>query len=175
MAGKPLTDAETAKILELVNAGGSCRGIAAEVGRSYSTVGKVAKAHGLHFARPGLAAATAAKQLDNAARRAILEAGMLDDAIRLRAQMFAPTVIHNFGGRDNTYAAEYIFEPTIQGKRDLAQAIRTLTDGAANLAKVDNGSDLDGALGLLGSLAKAFGLAQAAGPETPTEPAADGG
>jgi hypothetical protein len=171
MAHRPVTvtDTERTKIIAAIKAGDSSRTIAKRFGRSTNTIAKISKAAGVPFSRPGIETATRIRKLDNAARRAILEAGMLDDAIRLRAELFAPTTIHNFGGRDNTYASENIPQPTITGKRELASAIRTLTDGAANLAKANDNGGVDDAIGLLGQLGQALGL----NPPHPTD--TDGG
>jgi hypothetical protein len=64
----------------LCAAGKSCREIAAEVGRSASTVSAMAKANGHSFARAGTEKATAARVVDNAAKRAALATRLADAA-----------------------------------------------------------------------------------------------
>lgn len=66
-------------------------------------VSKIAKELGLSFNREATAAATEAKVIDAKARRAQLMHDLLDDAERLRQQLFALATLHSFGGKDHTY------------------------------------------------------------------------
>lgn len=82
----PLPDDTRQAIADAITAGGTCRGVARQFDVSPSTVRKVAAAYGITgaFSREQTEAATQAKVADLAARRAVLAAGLLDDADHIR-------------------------------------------------------------------------------------------
>lgn len=124
MAGGRLTEAENKMIRKLHAAGKGRNDIAKELGRSGQTISRAAERLGITFERgPEVAAATAAKVADAKARRAQLQLDLLDDAERLRQQLFAKTTAFNFGGRDNTYNETELNEPTFGDKRNIVQAV----------------------------------------------------
>jgi transposase-like protein len=134
---KPITDAERAQIIEAVNAGETRNDIARKMKRSPSSVSKIAHAAGLGFDRSKTAAATKAKQADNRERRARIASQMLDDVEKLQSQMFAPTLVYNFGGRDNTYNEHKLDQPSFRDKRDLATSIRQLMTTVLDTERID--------------------------------------
>lgn len=88
-------------------------------------------------------AATATAAAKNAARRAALAEGLLEDALKLRSQIFAPTLMHNFGGRDNTYEQHEIPEPTAKDKQALMNSIMNALKGAMELERFDSDESAD--------------------------------
>lgn len=146
----PITDDERARVIELARGGMSRNGIAKQLGRSSDSVTKIAKAHEqatgeILFDRKATKAATAAKQADNAAKRAQLAQGMLDDALRLREQMFADVVYKQpMVVSDGKDAGSHIEtaevdcdEPTFKDKRDIAQAVAVLAKSSTELERTD--------------------------------------
>jgi hypothetical protein len=164
---RPVTDADRQQILDLARAGQTRNAIARQVKRSNDTVSKICAEAGHTFDRTATEAATKAKQRDNQARRAELIEGMYDDALRLRAQLFAPCTLHNFGGKDNTHNSIDLDEPVFGDKRSIAQAVRQLADGAANLERVDNGAGVDDATSMLAGIAAGIVAAHEAATATP--------
>lgn len=162
---EPITDNDRADFLTLHGRGLSRNAIAAELGRSPSTVTKLARAAGVTFDRTATAAATAAKQADNRALRAELERGLLQDALRLRKALFAPALVYSFGGKENDYSEHHLDELDIKGKRELMQAVSLASTSALQLAKVDQDAGVDHARSVLGQLGDA--LRQVAGEPAP--------
>lgn len=137
MSTKPLTDDERQAILNDIRAGKPRNQTARDHQRSPATITKIAYDAGLAFDRSATKSACDAKRVDNAARRTALVAALLEDADRLRLQMFAPTTVFNFGGRDNTYVERQVPEPTFADKRHIAGAVRMMLTTAIELERVD--------------------------------------
>jgi hypothetical protein len=125
LSPNPITDEDRRRVHELHAAGRARNQIAKEIGRSGSTVSKIAAELGLSFNREAARAATEARVADAKARRAELMHALLDDAERLRQQLFAPTVIHSFGGKENTYSEKPVDQPLFRDQRDIVQAVNT--------------------------------------------------
>lgn len=150
-------EAEKAEVLRRHAAGESRNSIARNVSRSGATVTKVVKAAGLTFERaPEIAAATTAKVIDLAARRVQLALDLQADAERLRRQLWQPTRVYAFGGKDNTFESKVIDEPCPADKRALLAAAATAVDRSLKLEppKDENGAEAVGSLlgGLLNQL-----------------------
>ncbi|MER5728913.1 helix-turn-helix domain-containing protein [Streptomyces sp. NPDC002138] len=77
---------------------------------------------GLAFDRTATEAATAARVADLAEKRSILADAFIDDALRLSSQMWEPTVVYNFGGKDHVYEEKQVAEPPPADKRALMTA-----------------------------------------------------
>ena len=122
MSAPPVTEAERARIRELHGQGLNCSQIAAETGRSKSTITRQCQAMGLSFDRERTKAATAAKVADNAARRAEISRAFLEKSAELLAMMDRPHVAFNFGGKDNTYEEHEFDRPPVDALRTLMQA-----------------------------------------------------
>jgi hypothetical protein len=150
----PITEAERRRIADLHAAGKSRNAIATDLGRSGRTISKICAEHDppLTFERTRTAAATAAKKADGAARRAQLQLDALDSAGRLMGQMFSPTKVYNFGGKENDYNEVTHDEPPFRDKRDIATAIKALADTALKLAEYDKATGNEDEKSMLGDL-----------------------
>lgn len=169
MAGKhpPVTSHDRRRVAELHAQGLSRNAIATELGRSGRTISRICAEHDppLTFERTRTAAATAAKKADGAARRAQLQLNALDGAGRLMSQMFSPTVVYNFGGKENDYNERSVDEPPFRDKRDIATAIKALADTALKLAEYDKATGNDDDRSMLTDLREALIKARtSAGP-----------
>lgn len=138
VAAGPITEAERRRIAELHAAGVSRNEIAVEVGRSTGAVSKVAAQLGLSFDRSAVQAATAARVVDAKAKRAALLLDLLDDATRLRQQIWQPHVYIDHGGRDFTEARWTQAEPTSADKLKLMQAAGIAVDKSMRLEQHDS-------------------------------------
>jgi hypothetical protein len=108
--------------------------IATRMGRSTRFVSVLAAELGLSFDRTATEAATAARMADLAEKRAILAEALTDDALYLTEQLWQPTVVYNFGGKDNTYASRKVDEPPADAKRALMTAAGQAIDRSLRLA-----------------------------------------
>lgn len=135
---RPITDEERQQIRELHADGLGRNDIARQLGRSAGIVSKVTAELGLSFDRAATKAATAAAVIDAKARRARLMEGLLDDAEALRAQLFAETVIRNFGGKDNTYNEKTVPRPPFRDQREIVQAVATAINTSLRLDAHDS-------------------------------------
>ncbi|MGI5178662.1 helix-turn-helix domain-containing protein [Dactylosporangium sp. CA-152071] len=152
---RPVTDHDRDQVRALHAQGLSRNEIARQIGRSGKTVSNIAKAAGLTFERgPEVAAATEARKVDAKARRAALALALLDDAERLRKQLFAPCTVYSFGGRDNTFEQALIEEPSFRDKRDLMQAVSTAIDRSVKLDEYDSGANLGQVVSLLETIGR---------------------
>lgn len=150
----PITQAERDKIVALHAAGHTRNDIAKQTGRAAGSITKIVTDLGLSFDRSATKAATEAKVADGRARRAALMLDLLADAARLRAQLFAPCVVHAFGGKENTYAEHELNEPTFADKRNIVQAVSTAISTSLRLDQHDADSGADDAKSMLGALAE---------------------
>jgi hypothetical protein len=137
MAGTPLTDAERDQIRQLHADGRGCNAIARQLGRDRSTISRAAAEMGLSFDRAQTRQATAARVDDAKHKRAVLAEQLLDDALRLREQLWKPCTVHSFGGRDNTYAEHQVAEPPFRDKRDILASVGLAVDKHARLIELD--------------------------------------
>lgn len=107
---------------------------------------RIAAELGLSFERTGATtAATEARKVDAAARRAQLQGDALVAAQRLLGQMFAPTKVFNFGGKENDYNEQQHDEPPFRDKQAIASAIQALSQTALKLAEYDQATSAGGA------------------------------
>ena len=162
MAARPWSDDEDERLRELHASGKSLHAIAGEMGRAKSTVSRESKRLQLSWTRDQVNAATEAKVADAKGRRAALQIALLEDAEKLRAQLWKPTLAFNFGGKDNTYNEHQLDQPTFTDQLKIMQATGVAGDRSLKLAEHDS----DGAeqvRSLLGGIAEALGLV----PDTP--------
>jgi hypothetical protein len=172
---RPVTEEDHRRVAELHAQGKTRNAIAKELGRSGKTISRIAAELGLSFERAGAtAAATAAKIADGQARRARLQVEALDAAQRLLGQMFAPTKVFNFGGKENDYNEREHSEPPFRDKRDIATALKALADTALKLAEYDKATGNEDEKSMLVDLREALMAARtqargeaAAGEEQP--------
>lgn len=113
---------------------------------------------GLKWDRSQLAAATQAKAIDNAHRLSILQGLLLDDAERLRAQMWEPQACIDHGGKDYNRVDWVQPEPTPQDKLRLMQAAAAAVDRSIRIAEHDSDKGAIPARNLLSALALSLGL-----------------
>jgi AraC-like DNA-binding protein len=137
---RPVTDHDRDQVRALHAQHLSRNQIARQLGRSTHTVTKLARELGLSFDRannPGLQEATAARMADGRARRTQLALQLLEDAERLRQQLFTPTMAYNFGGKDNTYNEHQLNQPSFRDQQYLMHAIGIAVDRAVRLDAYD--------------------------------------
>ncbi|MGF3057111.1 helix-turn-helix domain-containing protein [Microbacterium sp. YY-01] len=104
---RPVDPETRTRIVELAEQGMARNAIAREVGVSASTVTKYAKRAGIAFDRSKTAEATRAREIDNAATRAEIAAGMLSDlqdSRRIMRELPAPTDLRGVEQRTRAQA-----------------------------------------------------------------------
>ncbi|WP_076260854.1 helix-turn-helix domain-containing protein [Intrasporangium flavum] len=161
----PWTDGLDQQLRDLAAAGRSVRDIATEIGTTKSTIDRRLRALGITLDRSSTEAATKANTLDAKARRAKLQLALLEDAERLRAQAWQPTIAFNFGGKDNTYNEHQLDQPTFADQLKIMQATGIAIDRALKLDLHDAGGST-AVIGLLQQTAAALGIHD----ETDTQP-----
>ncbi|GAA0638141.1 hypothetical protein GCM10010174_69980 [Kutzneria viridogrisea] len=124
----PLTEQDRQRVRELHAQGLTRNEIGRAIGRSASTVSKLAKELGLTFDRSKTRAATEAKVADAKSRRAALALNLLGDAERIREQLWQPCRVYSFGGRDNVYSEEWHERPDFAAQLKILQATGVALD-----------------------------------------------
>lgn len=155
---RPWTTDDDTNLTSLHADGATLTAAARTMGRSKATVSRHAARLGLTWDRAATAAATEAKVLDAKARRAQLQLDLLGDAERLRSQLWQPTVVFNFGGKDNTYNETRLTEPTFADKLKIVQAAGIAVDRSLKLDLHDSAATATAVVGLLQQTATALGL-----------------
>lgn len=160
MAARPVTQADYDAVAELHTQGLTRNAIARTLNRSGKTVSRIAESLGLTFERgEQVKAATQARVIDAKARRAALAVALLDDAERLRQQLWKQSIAFNIGGKNNVYTEHPIPEPTFADKRNIIQAVGVAIDRAVKLDSYDADPGLEAAKSMLGALAAGLGAA----------------
>ena len=134
----PFSPEERAQVVEWIKAGVSRNEIKRRTGRGGATITRIAQDNGLTFSpaemmRPALEA----QALDKKAKRIKLAELLLDDAFKLREQLFKPTTIYFFDYKSGKVYKQKIKEPQPKDKRDLATSIGILVDKVAGLEALD--------------------------------------
>lgn len=155
----PVTDDERDRITDLHGRGFSRNAIAREIGRSGATITNVCQDLGLTFDRAAVQAATTARKADAAALRSELELQLLDDAQRLRAQIWQPHEYRDHGGKDFVEVKWTQDEPSPIDKLKLMQATGVAIDRAVRLGELDKDDEVEDAKSMLVDLFEALGLA----------------
>lgn len=132
----PMTDDERDRIRELHAEGMSCRQIAATINRAFSAVSRHCRDMGLTFDTARTLEATEVRTTANKAKRAALEARLLDEAGELLDQLHVPHLVYNWS-KDNDFAQHELDEPDIAAKRALIAAAGIAIDKAIKLADTD--------------------------------------
>lgn len=166
-AGRPLTDHDRDQVKQLHADGCNRNEIARRIGRAQSTVSKIARELDLDFDRTRTAEATKAKVADAKLRRAQLASDLLDDAARLRKQLWEPCVLVKIGGKDNIATREPLDQPLFEDQLKIVQATGLAADRHARLVELDADQGIDDARAMLTGLAEALG--QAWRNDQPTE------
>lgn len=157
-ARNPLTDAEKARIHEMHTAGATRNDIARDLGRSGDTITRYCKKAGLDFDREQIRAATEARKIDLAARRASLRERLLHEADAALDVIGQPETVWNFGGRDNTYAEHTFPAATSETRRKMILAAAAASTQEIRIAQADSGANVEAAKSLLTGLAEALGV-----------------
>ncbi|MBM0275337.1 helix-turn-helix domain-containing protein [Micromonospora tarensis] len=156
---RPVTQDDYDQVRELHAQDLSRNEIGRRIRRSGKTVSEIAAELGLTFDRSGTRAATEARKDDARAKRARLSVALLDDAERLRQQLWKEAKAFNFGGKDNTYNEVTLDEPTFADKLKIMQATGIAVDKAVRLDEYDADPGIDAAKSMLGALAAGLGAA----------------
>lgn len=118
------------------------------------TIASWASRTGVQTIRTGRTrAAVEARTVDLKARRQELAALLLEDAHRLRAQLWEPTIVFNFGGKDNDYNEHPVDEPTFIDKKNIMSAAGMALDRVVKLEGIDNDNGANHATSMLDRLA----------------------
>jgi len=147
-----------AEIIELCRQGVARNEIARRVGVGTSSVSGIVKRAGLNFDRSRIKKATEARQVDLAAKRARLQEVLLDDAMRLREQIWQPHEYVDHGGKDFDEARWTMDEPTPADKHKLMQAASAALGRSLDLAKHDTDDKAADARAMLTQLGAALGV-----------------
>lgn len=151
---RPLSDEERDQVRVLYAEGCGRNEISRRTGIHQRRVSAIAAELGLTFRRAAhTAVATEIKKEDARARRAALAISLLEDAERLRQQLFAACTAYNFGGKDNTFAQVKLSEPSFRDKNYLMGAIGLAVDRAVRLDEYDKDTGLGDAKSMLSALA----------------------
>ena len=163
------TDADTAELKALHGKGQSLHSIAKEMGRSKDTISRYAAKAGLSWDRTRTANAAAAKAIDAKDRRAALQIGLLEDAARLREQLWAETAYATaVGGQEPQVMRWKMARPIPADQLKIMQAVGAAIDRSLKLADHDAGAGAEAVLSLLGGIATQLGVH----PTQPQEPEA---
>lgn len=152
-APRPVTDDDRAEILALHAQGLGRNEIRRRTGRSAALVSQTVAAVGGSFERgPEVEAATRARAADLAALRAEAAYTLHIDGMRLLEQLWEPTTVYSFGGKDGLYHQQAVPEPPPADKRALAHAAATLIDRSMRMAPPTDDSGADQARTMVGRL-----------------------
>lgn len=132
--------------------------VQAQLGIPKSTVRGWARKQGTRTVRTERTrAATEARTADLQARRQELKALLIDDAHRLREQLWKPARLVNFGGKDNTLNETKLDEPLFADKKNIMSAVGIAVDRVVKLETVDADGGADEAVSLLDRIAAQVG------------------
>lgn len=141
-SGTPIPARTRAHIIEELRKGHKLAQIARRHGVSPSAVKAIRIAAGLQplpteAEKIRAAAARDVMLLDARRRRAQLMVSLLEDAEKLRGQLFRPAKVFGFGGREYGYVEQEIAEPDFKGKQALMISIGIAVDKSLQLEKYD--------------------------------------
>ncbi|MFD7121916.1 helix-turn-helix domain-containing protein [Streptomyces sp. NPDC059922] len=160
---RPITDDDRRRVRELHAQDKSRNEIAREIGRSPSTVSKIAGQFEppLTFDRaPQVEAATRVRTADLAARRASLALDLQGDAERLRGQLWSPTIYGEFAGKEGNWQQVDLDRPRFVDQRQIIASVQTAVGTSLRLAPAEGGENAEQVRSMLGVLGEA--LTQAA-------------
>ena len=159
---KPPTPEQKEAIAAAFHEGLGRNAIAAKLKIRAETVSEVCAELGLKFDSRNTEKATRQKSVEAASRRAALMELQLEAAHRLSEQMFAPTKIYNFGGRDNTFAEESVPEPPFADKLRIQQSINGAVNNVLRLMEAEAGTNRS-TINLVIATAEKLGLSETDG------------
>ncbi|MGW7431852.1 helix-turn-helix domain-containing protein [Streptomyces sp. NPDC054861] len=152
---EPITDQDRDDVRRLHAEGKSRNEIARTIGRSGSTVSKIAGSFDppLSFARGSeVVAATDARRIDLAARRAQFAERLHESAERLHEQLFAPCTIGAFGGKENEWSQVDLDRPPFSDQRQILAGVSIAVDKSLKLAPAEGGQGAEDVRSMLGTL-----------------------
>lgn len=155
---KPTPPQKRQQVIKLHAAGHTRNQIAKQTGIAPATVTKICQQENLTFNRDHTRAAVAAKQIDAKARRAELRELLLEDAHKLRQQLWAPTRLLNFGGKDNTLNETLLDEPLFVDKKNILSAVGIAVDRVVKLDALDNDNGIADAQSMIQKLIEGIGI-----------------
>lgn len=159
MAGaRKVTKTDEDRIRDLHGRGLSRNAIARETGWSAGTITAVCERLGLSFDRESVKAATRARKADAAQLRAELELQLLEDAQKLRAQVWQEHTYIAYGGKEFIKRSWKQDEPTPVDKLKLMQAASIALDRSVKLATLDKDDEVEAAKSMLVALFEQFDL-----------------
>ncbi|MFM9613903.1 helix-turn-helix domain-containing protein [Streptomyces niveiscabiei] len=173
---RPLTDDDRRRVRELHAQGKARNEIAREIGRSPSTVSKIAGSFDppLSFDRAAeVEAATRVRTADLAARRTSLAVDLQGDAERMRAQLWERSVHGEFAGKEGDWHQVTLDRPRFVDQRQIIAAVQTAVGTSLRLAPIEGGEDAEQVRSMLGTLGEA--LTQAAHDQPSGDLLDDGG
>lgn len=159
MAGPKWSKEEDKVLIRLHATGKSLNAIAREMGRGASTTSAHAHTLGLSWDRSQTVNAVIARQADAASLRATLELQLLEDAARLRKQLFKSAKVYNFGGKDNTFAEQKINQPSFRDQLDIMKATTIAVQHSIKIAEHDVSTGTEAAIGMLDRVAEGINVA----------------
>lgn len=136
--------------------------IALKMGVGQRQVSEEAEKLGLLFNRAKTEAATRARENDAEEKRTLLLQHQLDDALKLREQLWSPCTIGQFGGRDNVWSEVQLERPPFADMLRIQQAVNGAVNNAQKLLEAAQGSNR-ATINLIIATAEKLGLAQTDG------------
>jgi len=146
---RPVTRDDHDQVRELHGQGLSRNAIAKQLGRSGKTISEIADKLNLTFDRERTKAATEAKVADAREKRATLANALLDDAARLRQQLWKQAHYVDHGGKEFFEVKWSLPQPTFADKLKLMQATGIAIDKAVRLDEYDRATGNDDEKGML--------------------------
>lgn len=129
---------ERAQVIKWIARGMSRNEIARRTGRGVATITRIAQAEGLTFNRTEMMGpALEAQGITLRARRMALAEALLNDAHRLRKQLWEPSMIVQLNYKTGVFVKQKIKEPTAGDKRNLMTALGIAVDKIAELERLD--------------------------------------
>lgn len=157
--GTVVTDEHRDRVADLHARGYGRNAICRELGLSAGTITNICQHAGLTFDRAATKVAVAARKTDAAALRSELELQLLEDAQRLRAQVWQPHEYIDHGGKDFAETRWTQQEPSPVDKLKLMQAAGIAVDRSLRLGDKDD--EVEAARSMLVELFTAMGVAVA--------------
>lgn len=168
---RPVESEKREEVIALFDQGLSRNEIARRVAISGATVSKICAEEGREFDRSKTALAVRAHQIDLAEARVLLAKKIAVRADELLEDMDAPMLVHNFGGRENTFTEELIDSPSVEARQRMMTAVGIGFDKITRIVERSPDGVIQ-ANGILDDLAAGFRLAAdqyRAGDATPQD------
>ena len=134
----PFSPEEKEQVCRWIRAGASRNSLMRRTGRGAATISRLAAAAGLTFKGNDVYdPADEVKHLNARAKRLDLRDKLLEDAHRLRVQLWKPTTLVQLNNRTGEFARTRLHEPTFADKRNIMTAIGIAVDKVADLERLD--------------------------------------